>query len=100
MSDPQEWYIMQYDGFCFIYDSKDDFPPDGDESLLIHVREVVPSDEFGDELLDAAKECLELLEDWFPSMDDMRCADEKDSQKIDRLKAAIKHYEDRVRSWR
>jgi hypothetical protein len=40
------------------------------------------------ELIDASKDCLELLEDWFPSMDDMRCASETDSKKIDRLKAA------------
>jgi len=94
MSDPREWYILQYNGDCFIYDSKDEFPPDGDESLLIHVREIISSDEFGDELLDAAKDCLQLLEDWFPSMDDMRCADENDSQKIDRLKAAIGMYDE------
>ena len=40
-------------------------------------------------LVEAARECLELLEEWFPSMDDMRCADESDSQKIDRLKEAL-----------
>lgn len=41
------------------------------------------------QLVDAAKDCLFLLEDWFSSMDDMRCADEDDSQKINRLKALI-----------
>jgi len=71
---------------------------------IFRVREVLDCDfereRLVQDLLDAAKECLELLEDWFPSMDDMRCASEKDSQKIDRLKAAIKDYEDRARSWR
>ena len=45
-------------------------------------------DELVQDLLDASKDCLGLLEDWFPSMDDMRCASETDSKKIDRLKAA------------
>jgi hypothetical protein len=35
-------------------------------------------------------DCIELLEDWFPLIDDMRCASEIDSKKIDRLQSAVK----------
>ena len=45
-------------------------------------------DELVQDLLDASKDCLGLLEDWFPSMYDMRYANKTDSKKIDRLKAA------------
>ena len=38
---PREYWLLQYDGDAFIYESLDDFPPDGDESLLVHVREVI-----------------------------------------------------------
>lgn len=41
-------------------------------------------------LVEAAMDCIELLEDWFPLIDDMRCASEVDSKKIDRLQAAVK----------
>ena len=56
---PREWYILQHDGDCFIYDSLDEFPPDGDESLLIHVREVISSDESGDGL----NECSDVSDE-------------------------------------
>jgi hypothetical protein len=59
---------------------------------VFSVREVLDGDvkreRLIQELLDASKDCLELLEDWFPSMDDMRCWTEVDSKKIDRLKQA------------
>jgi len=74
---------------------------------VFRVREVLPSDGKGPvavynsnvirklrernaKLLNAAKDCLELLEDWFPLIDDMRCASEIDSKKIDRLQAAVR----------
>ena len=38
---PREYWLLQYDGDAFIYESLDDFPPDGDKSLLVHVREVI-----------------------------------------------------------
>ena len=42
---PREYWLLQdvcgYDGDAFIYESLDEFPPDGDESLLVHVREVI-----------------------------------------------------------
>jgi uncharacterized protein YjbI with pentapeptide repeats len=45
-------------------------------------------------LLASSKDCLELLEDWFPTLDDMRCASEEESQKIDRLKSTIEKMEE------
>jgi len=42
------------------------------------------------ELRAAVMDCIELLEDWFPLIDDMRCASEIDSKKIDRLQSAVK----------
>ena len=42
------------------------------------------------ELRAAVMDCIELLEDWFPLIDDMRCASEIDSKKIDRLQAAVR----------
>ena len=45
-------------------------------------------------LLAASKDCFELLEEWFPLLDDMRCASESDSKKIDRLKEALKAEDD------
>ena len=79
--------------------------PHGAEVFL--GREVLPSDGKGPvaiynsnvirklrerhaKLLNAAKDCLEILEDWFPLIDDMRCASEIDSKKIDRLQAAVR----------
>ena len=79
--------------------------PHGAEVFL--VREVLPSDGKGPvaiynsnvirklrerqaELLNAAKDCLEILEDWSPAMDDMRLFSEGDSKKIDRLQAAVR----------
>ena len=38
---PREYWLLQYDGDAFIYESLDEFPPDGDKSLLVHVREVI-----------------------------------------------------------
>jgi hypothetical protein len=38
---PREYWLLQHDGDAFIYESLDDFPPDGDKSLLVHVREVI-----------------------------------------------------------
>ena len=38
---PREYWLLQHDGDAFIYQSLDEFPPDGDESLLVHVREVI-----------------------------------------------------------
>jgi thiamine kinase-like enzyme len=45
-------------------------------------------------LVEAARDCLELLEEWFPAMDDMRCASESDSKKIDRLKEIVEAREE------
>jgi len=83
--------------------------PAGAEVFL--VREVLPSDGKGPvaiynsnvirklrerhaKLLNAAKDCLEILEDWSPTMDDMRCFSESDSKKIDRLKEALEAREE------
>ena len=38
---PREYWLLQHDGDAFIYESLDEFPPDGDKSLLVHVREVI-----------------------------------------------------------
>ena len=38
---PREYWLLKHDGDAFIYESLDEFPPDGDKSLLVHVREVI-----------------------------------------------------------
>ena len=38
---PREYWLLQHGGDAFIYQSLDEFPPDGDKSLLVHVREVI-----------------------------------------------------------
>jgi len=45
---PREYWLLQHDGDAFIYESLDEFPPDGDESLLVHVREVIDETEQAD----------------------------------------------------
>ena len=45
-------------------------------------------------LVEAVRDCLELLEGWFPSMDDMRWASGSDSKKIDRLKEIVESWEE------
>jgi len=64
----------------------------GSDLVIIFHRSTRPDEDGIDQyaqLVDAARDCLFLLEDWFPSMDDMKCADENDSRKIDKLKALI-----------
>ena len=45
---PREYWLLQHAGDAFIYESLDDFPPDGDSSLLVHVREVIDETEQSD----------------------------------------------------
>ena len=78
--------------------------PAGAEVFL--VREVLPSDGKGPvaiynsnvirklrerqaKLLTAAKDCLEIIEDWSPAMDDMRCFSESDIKRILKARRAL-----------
>ena len=45
---PREYWLLQHGGDACIYESLDEFPADGDKSLLVHVREVIDETEQAD----------------------------------------------------
>lgn len=44
----REYWLLQHGGDACIYESLDEFPADGDKSLLVHVREVIDETEQAD----------------------------------------------------
>jgi len=56
----KEYWILKHEGDAFIYESLDEFPPDGDSSLLVHVREVIEGTQLTSEQDDTAKRKYEF----------------------------------------